>query len=85
MDVPYRVEPNGNLRGPMKPLSYDIVTARDGILCSTPDLVFAHRIVDLLNADEARLADTRHSILSSDGYHDSPDRAGPTCPPGSTR
>jgi hypothetical protein len=83
MDVPYRVEPS--TRSAYKPEHYDIVTARDGILCSTPDIVFAHRLVDLLNADEARLADIRHSILSSDGYHDSPDRGAQTYPPGSQR
>jgi hypothetical protein len=51
MDVPYRVEPAH--RSADRPLSYEIVTARDGVLCSSPDIVFLHRLVDLLNADEA--------------------------------
>lgn len=83
MDVPYRVEPAN--RSADRPLFYEIVTARDGVLCSGPDLVFLHHIVDLLNADEARLADIRRVVPSSNGCHDSPDRAGPTCRPGSTR
>jgi hypothetical protein len=52
MDAPYRVEPNE--RGNEKPLTYNIVTSRDGVLCRTPDVVFAHRIIDLLNADEVK-------------------------------
>lgn len=49
MDTPYFVEPA--TRGPYRPTTYFIKTARDGVLCSVDDVVFAHKLVDLLNAE----------------------------------
>lgn len=55
MDYPYRVEPS--VRSANRPPEYLIMTSREGELCRTPDQVFAHRLVDLLNADEATRRD----------------------------
>ena len=55
MDTPYRVEPAERSARP--PLSYNIVTSNDGVLCRVTDMVFAHKLVDLLNADASSPSD----------------------------
>lgn len=57
MDTPYRVEPAA-YNGTYRSHTFNIVTSRDGVLCSTPDQVFAHKLVDMLNAEVRRRADS---------------------------
>jgi len=52
MDTPYRVEPN--VRSSYKPSEYHIIHISGDVLCRTEDQVFAHKLIDLLNADVRR-------------------------------
>ncbi len=56
MDTPYHVEERRNIvqQGRTFVQQYAITRAGEDDLCWSEDLVFLHRIIDLLNADEHR-------------------------------
>jgi hypothetical protein len=57
LDKPFRAERSVRLtHGHSTVTSYAIVRTGEGTICWCDDPVFAYRIVDLLNADEARLS-----------------------------
>jgi hypothetical protein len=53
LDAPFRVERSVRLAGSVHITSYAIMRTGEGTLCYCDDAVFAYRVVDLLNADEA--------------------------------
>jgi hypothetical protein len=66
LDVPFRVERSVRLMGGgSSTTSYAIMRTGEGILCWCDDAVFAYRIVDLLNADEASKPSVQRSAAGS--------------------